>query len=395
MKPDLLSAEYLNEHCHCSTLEKKKMAYPQYFSDQPHFVSRTQLFQMQQFIAAYERALRTPEVLRQLTGNSAAPIEQGIFTSYDFHMHADGPQLIEINTNAAGAVLALDATRQMINCCDSVDDMLPVRPYRFDAAQFIAMFRSEFARRFPGRTLETVAIVDEAPEQQFFYPEFLLTQKLLQEHGISALIVSPEAISISGDEVYAEQTDGTKTRIDFIYNRLTDFTLENLKHAALREVYDRGLATMSPNPALHALYARKSNLAAFWSPAFDQVGDIALIRRHIPETRVVDESNRDEMWQSRKEWFFKPVSGFGGKAVYRGDKLTTRVWSEISAGGYIAQKYVPPRLRQLSADLSLKYDLRVYTYGEDILGMMARYYQGQTTNFRTEHGGLASVMVAA
>jgi len=54
---------------------------------------------------------------------------------------------------------------------------------------------------------------------------------------------------------------------------------------------------------------------------------------------------------------------------------------------------VAPRERQVIKDMNLKYDVRVYTYAGEILGLMARFYQGQTTNFRTEHGGLASVLV--
>lgn len=389
----LLKADYLNAHCHCKALEKEKLDFPQYFSEQPHFISRKDLAQMQDFISAYEKLLRA---------QSQSP-EKGVFNSYDFHISADGPQLIEINTNAAGAVLGLYASESLHECCDqsylqelrslpllnAAFNLLPTT-VRFDAKKLVEMFRREAALRFPERDLTTVAIVDENPQEQFFHPEFLLVQKLLRTHGIDAVIAAPEEISIRDDIPYAKDI-----RIDFIYNRLTDFYFEKPGSQSLKEIYERGLATVSPNPAVHALYARKSKLAEIWSPAFDSAVDIDLIRRHIPETLFVTDANRDELWRTRKQWFFKPLNGFGGKAVYRGDKLTARVWSEIATGEYIAQKYVPPQMRQITADVSLKYDIRVYTYGDEILGILARYYQGQTTNFRTEHGGLASVIVAA
>ena len=394
----LLKADYLNAHCHCKALDKEQLAYPQYFSESPHFISRGDFVQMQNFITAYEAALKT-----QPAGFSSVSPEKGVFNSYDFHISENGPQLIEINTNAAGAVLGLYATESLHECCDTnylgslplglirsaAKGLLPTT-VRFDAAKLVAMFRREAALRFPERELSTVAIVDENPEQQFFHPEFLLVQKLLRAHNIEAVIVSPEEITIRDNTAYAGEI-----RLDFIYNRLTDFYFEKPGSHSLKEIYERGLATVSPNPDVHALYARKSKLAEVWSPAFDSAAEIDLIRRHIPETLFVTDANRDELWRTRKNWFFKPISGFGGKAVYRGDKLTARVWSEIATGEYIAQKYVPPQMRQITADLSLKYDIRVYTYGDEILGIMARYYQGQTTNFRTEHGGLASVMVAA
>jgi hypothetical protein len=40
-----------------------------------------------------------------------------------------------------------------------------------------------------------------------------------------------------------------------------------------------------------------------------------------------------------------------------------------------------------------KVDVRLYTYGGELLLAAARLYRGQTTNFRTPGGGFAPVMV--
>ena len=40
----------------------------------------------------------------------------------------------------------------------------------------------------------------------------------------------------------------------------------------------------------------------------------------------------------RNKLFFKPVAGFGGRAAYRGDKITRRVWQNILEGGYVASR---------------------------------------------------------
>lgn len=40
--------------------------------------------------------------------------------------------------------------------------------------------------------------------------------------------------------------------------------------------------------------------------------------------------------------FFKPVSGFGSRGAYRGEKLTKRVWADILASQYVAQAMVRP-----------------------------------------------------
>jgi hypothetical protein len=46
------------------------------------------------------------------------------------------------------------------------------------------------------------------------------------------------------------------------------------------------------------------------------------------------------------------------------------------------------------AATELKFDVRAYTYGGQVQLLAARTYSGQTTNFRTEGGGFAPVLVA-
>lgn len=396
----LLNADYLNEHCHCSTLDKSKIEHAHFFSQHPHFLSLDDLHQMQAFIEAHERLLGVGlPALSPAEGNlPLKAVERGIFNSYDFHISDNGPQLIEINTNAAGALLGLHAEKEMMQCCEGLPGYLSHPGFAFDSGKIVEMFRREFALRFPGRSLRRVAIVDENPREQFFYSEFVLVQQTLQSHGIDAVIVAPEALTIRENVRYANELpfDNAQGRpLDFIYNRLTDFAFEKPSSATLKQIYEHGLATVSPNPAVHALYANKANLTLFWSDAANNMPqtDLATVRAHLPETVFVTAANADLLWSQKKEWFFKPVDGYGGKGVYRGDKLTTKVWQHIIGGSYIAQRYIAPRTRQVTEATSLKYDVRVYTYAGEILGLMARYYQGQTTNFRTEHGGLAGVLV--
>jgi hypothetical protein len=106
--------------------------------------------------------------------------------------------------------------------------------------------------------------------------------------------------------------------------------------------------------------------------------------------------NAASLWERRRQLFFKPLTGFGGRAVYRGDKLTRRVWDDILAGQYIAQSLVAPGYRAVAVDntpTELKFDIRAYTYARQLQLLAARTYQGQTTNFRTEGSGFAPVML--
>jgi len=121
-----------------------------------------------------------------------------------------------------------------------------------------------------------------------------------------------------------------------------------------------------------------------------------MLKTGIPSTQSVTHANADELWKERKQLFFKPAAGFGSRAAYRGDKLTKRVWNEISQGQYVAQKIVAPSERGILVDgqeTTLKMDIRAYVYAGKTQLLAARLYQGQTTNFRTQGGGFAPVFI--
>jgi len=116
----------------------------------------------------------------------------------------------------------------------------------------------------------------------------------------------------------------------------------------------------------------------------------------VPRTTLVAADTAPQLWQRRRKLFFKPAGGHGSKAVYRGDKLTKGVWTEILRGGYVAQDFAAPSERVIEVDgnrESCKTDFRLYVYDGRVLLTVARLYQGQTTNFRTPGGGFAPVFV--
>ena len=104
--------------------------------------------------------------------------------------------------------------------------------------------------------------------------------------------------------------------------------------------------------------------------------------------------NTGALWRDRKQFFFKPASGYGSKGSYRGDKLTKGAWEGILKASYVAQTFASPGHRVIKIDgapTALKVDIRLYTYVGQVLLSAARLYQGQTTNFRTLGGGFAPV----
>jgi hypothetical protein len=152
------------------------------------------------------------------------------------------------------------------------------------------------------------------------------------------------------------------------------------------------------------LYADKRNLSLLTdSERLRAMGadesSIATLQAGVPHTRLVELKDEQQWWKERKDWFFKPATGYGGRGSYRGDKLTQRVFGDIVQGGYVAQrKAMPGEVLVSVADAeaaAFKYDVRCYVYEGQVQLVIARLYQGQTTNFRTAGGGFALVRVAA
>ncbi|WP_131111049.1 hypothetical protein [Sulfuricystis thermophila] len=348
-------------------------ARPHLFSPASVAVTAADHARMREVILAVEEV-----VALKLGADGTAPSASGVFMGYDFHLTPEGPRLIEINTNAGGGLLAaLQAER---------DDVL---------AAYVEMFRSECGKR----ELRMVAIVDETPEQQYLYPELVGFRQLFEAHGIRAAICAPEALMICHGGLW--YSDGvTETRIDLVYNRLTDFTLDLPESVALRLAWLHEDTVVTPNPQIHALYADKKNLVALTDPA--QLAEWGvqeqtrrILMNGIPRTEAVTVACAEDLWNRRRGLFFKPAMGFGSKGAYRGDKLTKRVFAEILAGDYVAQAYVPPSTVPVEVDgqmSELKADIRNYVYRGTVQLVTARLYQGQTTNFRTPGGGFAKVI---
>jgi hypothetical protein len=203
-----------------------------------------------------------------------------------------------------------------------------------------SMFIAEWQKSGIGRkkeSLKTIAIVDTAPQTQYLYPEFLLFQQFFANHGIKALILDPQQLEYREHALWHEDQ-----KIDLVYNRLTDFYFSAPQHAALRSAYLNDAAAITPPPHAHAIYANKRNLVLLTDAAllrsWNVPGDvIATLTEGIPRTVAVSGDNAEQLWAGRRRLFFKPASGYGSRAVYRGDKLTKRVWNDVVSGDYVAQ----------------------------------------------------------
>lgn len=370
--------------------------HPHLFSALPVFVAKQHARDMQRVVGAVESVTQLPGLREQVLANAPdiaqrPPPTRGVFFGFDFHISADGPKLIEINTNAGGALLNIEMQRAQQACCTQASDFLRTEPSVETRAQaMVDMFREEWRLARGPRPLRTLAIVDDSPGTQYLFPEFVLFKALFEAHGIRTLIV--DARELVADAV--SLTHGGQP-IDLVYNRCTDFYFADPEHAALAEAYARDLAVITPHPFAHALYSNKDNLVLLSDAAALRAmgaaeADIEVLVRAIPRTlRVAEPEQR--WWDERKQWFFKPSSGFGSRGTYRGDKITRRAFGDVMRGNYIAQQFAPPGERRGANAGCFKIDVRNYVYDGVTQLMAARLYQGQTTNFRTAGGGFAPV----
>ncbi len=417
----LNTVEGLNRACYCRTLNQDRlrenlesdpclagMAHsiaqtrPHLFSSTVVFVSPEMAATIADTVAAIERVIALPQYQAAALARAPAIAQHafgpaGAFMGYDFHLGPQGPRLIEINTNAGGALLTAALARAQRSCCEAMHWAFTSNAELQTREQsFFDMFIAEWRRQRGEAPIVTVAIVDDAPAAQYLAPEFELLQQMFRSHGLVAHIVDPRELEQRKGKLWHQGAV-----VDMVYNRLTDFYLAEPEHRALREAYEAGSVVLTPHPRAHALHADKRNLIALSDDALLAAWNAAeadrdLLKAVVPQTRSVTAERADELWAERRRLFFKPVAGYGGKAAYRGDKLTRRVWGEIQAGDFVAQALVPPGERAIELDgvqSDLKFDVRAYTYEGKVLLLAARMYSGQTTNFRTPGGGFAPVVV--
>jgi hypothetical protein len=347
------------------------------------------------------------EAYRELVDSGIDPLRThepgnfGVMMGYDFHMTEAGPRLIEINTNAGGALLnglrtaALCDPRELAGACSgllSAEEM---------GERVVETFRAEFkAVRGGDAVLRSVAIVDEHPGEQFLHPEFELFRELLERSGIRAEIGDTAELvrTASGGLELGEMP------VDLVYLRDTDVALEMPRTALLRAAYLAGEVVLTPSPREHHLLADKRRLTLFSSQeSLLRLGvdseDAAFLSEMVPETRLLGEMSFEDAWCTRKDWVFKPATSFGSRAVYRGDKVSKRKLREIHPEEhYLAQRRIEPGAVQIAAAEGLqtmKFDVRAYAYRDQPLSLGARVYQGQVTNLRSPGGGFSAICVLA
>ncbi|MGH8443177.1 MAG: hypothetical protein ACREVZ_03905 [Burkholderiales bacterium] len=304
-----------------------------------------------------------------------------LLLSYDVHPTPQGPVLIEVNTNAGGVLTAMQAAREVNECCGDWEQ-------RQLEARLLALFRRDLLGDDRQRA-GVVAIVDDQ----------LASQPLLAEMQALAALMRPYAADVrvvdAAELVYtAGRLRQGDTPIDRVYWRSTDFLLTDPAHEAIRRALAEGAITLAPAPAAYQAIADKRRFVE-WSrsPELARNGAGVLSFR-IAQTVPMSTRTPEEWYAERNDWVFKPASGYASRGVYVGKSVSRRKLADLPAADYLAQRYAPHPVVDRNGG-TWKYDVRFFADRGQIIGAAARVFQGQVVGMRTPGSGYAPVRVAA
>jgi len=349
---------------------------------------RPALRRMVRLVKLLDRLARQPAYRSAVAGQVPAvarfdPGHAAVMMGYDFHLSATGPRLIEVNTNAGGALPAWLAGHS--------DTSLPYRLKH----RLLASFAAEISAQSHGAMAKPrrIAVIDESPAQQFLYPEMAAFAALFREWGVAAVVVDPLELEASSAGVFL---GGEGADLD--YNRHCDFYLDAPGLGGLKAAYLAGTVCLTPNPFAYALLGDKRRLVLWRDPQLLAACGLSekerdLLLELVPECRLLEGSDREQLWRERSQWVFKPVDRFGSRGVLVGEKLTRGRFEQLEPATTLVQRYVPPSLAEVPGFAAMKTDLRLYAYRDRVFGVAARLYRGQVTNLRTPGGGFAAVKV--
>lgn len=287
--------------------------------------------------------------------------------SYDFHINPEGnPELIEINTNAAFLALGLEFYTLL---------GLPNPAGKFSEDMLMDMFRNEM--QICGAGHSSIAIIDENPQQQRLFIEMLVYKELFIRQGIAC-------------EVFSIEEFDKFRNYSLIYNRYTDFYLQNPKSREIKLAYNSEQLHLSPQPFEYYLLADKERLLD-WNRQTEVPKPASLLNVYDMATE-----DPEKIWAERKNLFFKPKNSFGGKQAYKGASISRKVFEEVRNPNFIGQQLSAPS--QLLVEIEgvkheFKYDLRCFTYKNELQLIIARLYLGQMTNLKTPGGGFACITI--
>lgn len=293
-----------------------------------------------------------------------------VLMAYDFHLAQNDLRLIEINTNGAGFILA-DLSQRAHNLGSS-----------------LPCLQLSFSEEMKAINAKSVSIIDRNPKEQKMYAEFLMYQRWFQSWGIDSTINDFRDLQWDGNQLLFESCP-----VNFIYNRYCDFFLGEELSTDLSLAYKSGNVIFSPQPREYLLLSDKQRLMDWGGFQSQLKGDEKkILQRVLIHSREAHSfESPEELWSLRKKLFFKPKNSYGSRSTYQGKSISKKNFERVVRENFIVQEFIPPAQVRFNGGDPWKYDLRFYTFKDQIQLSIARIYRGQLTNFKEFHGGFTTV----
>ena len=302
-----------------------------------------------------------------------------LLLSYDVHPSPEGPVLIEVNTNAGGVLTAIEAARIGNDCCAGLQQNLL-------EARLLALFQRDLLGPDREQT-GIVAIVDDQLESQALLAEMQALAQLIRPHAMDVRVID------AADLAYRDgRLRHGSDAIDRVYWRSTDFLLTEPAHADVRRAVLKGSTVLAPSPEAYEAIADKRRFVE-WSaqPELSRDAGTGLSFR-IAETQRMSARTASDWYADRRDWVFKPVSGYASRGVYVGKSVSRRKLDELPAADYLAQRYAPhPVIDRQGREW--KYDVRFFADRGQVIGAAARVFHGQVVGLRDPGSGFAPIRV--
>lgn len=302
-----------------------------------------------------------------------------LLLSYDVHPTADGPVLIEVNTNAGGVLAAIAAARGINDCCAEWEQSRL-------RGRLLELFRRDLLGGDDAQT-GVVAIVDDRLAAQPLLAEMQALAQMMRPHARDVLVVDAQDLRYEHGRLRHDDTG-----IDRVYWRSTDFTVEAPEHEPVRRALADGAITLAPSPAAYRAIADKRRFVE-WSrrPELARDADSGPAFR-LAETLPMSARPLEAWYAERRQWVFKPASGHASRGVYVGKRISRQKLAELPTEHYLAQRYAPHPIVDRNG-VEWKYDVRFFADRGQIIGAAARVFQGQVVGMRTPGSGFAPVRV--
>jgi hypothetical protein len=289
---------------------------------------------------------------------------------------------------------------------------LPARQYLLEA--LLSAWRE-----FGGNNDPLIAIVDWSGLPT--HSEFLLFQDYFREHGLTAIICTPDDLSFDGTHLFARNADGSQTPIDLVYKRVLTTELlihygdQALEHPLMR-AYAAGKICMV-NSFRAKLLHKKSIFALLTDEAnrhFFTPEQQAAIERHVPWTRIVRTGTTTYQGsqidliecarRNQERFLLKPNDEYGGKGIVVGWETPAHAWDAALTEALNSPFVIQERVEIAYEDYPALIDGRVqigrrlvdcdpFMFGNQVQGCLSRLSTVTLLNVTAGGGSTVPVFV--